>query len=150
MIEIKLSQGAKPGHGGILPAAKVTPEIAEIRGVPERRGRLLAALPHGVLDAARAVGSSRSCASCPAASRSASSLHRQAARVPGDRQGDARDRHLADFITVDGGEGGTGAAPLEFSNAMGSPLIEGLMLVHSALVGAGIRDQMRIGASGKW
>jgi glutamate synthase domain-containing protein 2 len=56
---------------------------------------------------------------------------------------------FADFIVVDGGEGGTGAAPLEFSNAMGSPLIEGLLLVQATLVGAGIRDRMRIGASGK-
>ena len=55
----------------------------------------------------------------------------------------------ADFIVVDGGEGGTGAAPLEFSNAMGAPLIEGLLVVQNTLVGAGIRDQMRIGASGK-
>jgi glutamate synthase domain-containing protein 2 len=55
----------------------------------------------------------------------------------------------ADFIVVDGGEGGTGAAPLEFSNAIGAPLLEGLTLVHNALVGAGLRDEIRIGASGK-
>ena len=80
MIEIKLSQGAKPGHGGILPGAKVTKEIAETRLVPAGQGRLLADLPQGVLDAAGAVRLHRPAArAVRAASRSAS---RSASAIP--------------------------------------------------------------------
>ena len=96
MIEIKVSQGAKPGHGGILPAAKVTAEIAEARLVPAGQGRVLAHLPQGLLDpAGDDARSSPSCAS--SVERQAGrvqALRRRPARVHGDRQGDDPDRHL--------------------------------------------------------
>ena len=91
------------------------------------------------------------CASCPAASRSGSSCaSAPASEFLGDLQGDAGDAaSRPDFIIVDGAEGGTGAAPLEFEDHVGMPLTEGLMLVHNALVGTGLRDRVKIGASGK-
>ena len=110
MIEIKLSQGAKPGHGGILPAAKVTQEISEIRGVPMGKDVL----------------------SPPALCR--------AMRMSGKHP---------DYIAVDGGEGGTGAAPVEFSNSVGMPRREGLVYVHNCLVGFALRDKVKVIASGK-
>jgi len=150
MIEVKLSQGAKPGHGGILPGAKVTPEIAAIRGVPAGRDvisppahtafstpvgmmRFIAQLrelsggkPVGIK---LCVGSRRELlALCKAMLETG--IH-------------------PDFITVDGGEGGTGAAPLEFSNSVGFPLNEGLSFVHAALTGCDLRPSIRIVASGK-
>ena len=150
MIELKLSQGAKPGHGGVLPGAKVTPEIAEARGVP--------------------VGVT--CVS-PAA-HSAFSTPREMmdfiARLRQLSGGKPTGFKLAighawewfamvkamqasgitpDFIVVDGAEGGTGAAPVEFTDHVGMPLQEALLLVHQTLVGAGLRDRVRLGAAGK-
>jgi glutamate synthase domain-containing protein 2 len=150
MIEIKLSQGAKPGHGGVLPASKVTPEIAEARGVPL-----------GV-----------DCVSPSAHSRFSTPLEMMAfvAELRQLSEGKPVGIKLCighawewfaivkamleskirpDFIVVDGAEGGTGAAPLEFSDHLGMPLQEALRLVHNTLVGAGLRDQIKIGASGK-
>jgi glutamate synthase domain-containing protein 2 len=69
--------------------------------------------------------------------------------VPGDLQGHARDRDLSDFIVVDGKEGGTGAAPMEFIDHIGKPMRQGLYFVHNALVGIGVRDRIKIGAAGK-
>jgi glutamate synthase domain-containing protein 2 len=150
MIEIKLSQGAKPGHGGILPAAKVTQEIADTRLVPVGKD-VFSPTYHKAFSTPTEL-----CA-----------FIAQLRELSGGKPvgfkiciGDPREfmaivkamletGTIADFVVVDGGEGGTGAAPLEFSNAMGSPLIEALLLVHGALVGAGIRDQVRVGASGK-
>ena len=129
----------------------MTAEIAEARLRPAGQGRVLADLPQGVLDAARAdARSSRSCASSPAASRSASSSA-SATRASSWRSSRrcSQTGIYADFIVVDGGEGGTGAAPLEFSDSLGAPLNEGLLLVQNTLVGAGLRDQIKIGASGK-
>ncbi len=152
MIEIKLSQGAKPGHGGILPAAKLTPEIAEIRGVP---------LGHDVLSPPAHTAFDTPIGLLEFVAR----LRRLSGGKPvgfklcvGKRseflaicKAMLETGILPDFITVDGGEGGTGAAPLEFSNVVGTPLIEGLVFVHNALLGIGVRDRRcassRAGAS---
>lgn len=150
MIEIKISQGAKPGHGGILPAAKVTPEIAAIRDVPLGQD-VLSPPGHSAfrtpLELLEFVAELR--------------------RLSGGKPvgfklclGDMREflsickamlksGISPDFITVDGGEGGTGAAPLELTNSVGVPLYEGLTFIHSALVGIGLRERVKIIAAGK-
>jgi glutamate synthase domain-containing protein 2 len=150
MIEIKVSQGAKPGHGGILPGAKVTEEIAEARMVPVgldvfsptfhrafstplEMTAFIAQLRE--LSGGKPVGF-KLCVGDP---RELMAIVK--AMIESDT--------YADFIVVDGGEGGTGAAPLEFSDSLGTPLVEGLMLVQNVLRGAGIRDRMKLGASGK-
>ena len=150
MIELKVSQGAKPGHGGILPAAKVTAEIAEARRVPAGRD-VLSPTWHSAfsdpiemvefLDQLRELSGGKPvgfkiCIGDPRELMSIVKAMLQLGTYP-------------DFIVVDGGEGGTGAAPLEFSNSLGMPLIEGLMLVQNVLTGAGVRDRMKVGASGK-
>ena len=150
MIEIKLSQGAKPGHGGVLPGPKVTEEIAEARGVR--------------------VG--EDCVSPASHSRFSTPIELMAFIEELRRLSDGKPVGFKlcighpwewfaivkamletgtrpDFIVVDGAEGGTGAAPLEFSDHMGMPLQEGLRLVHNTLVGTGLRDEIRLGASGK-
>ena len=150
MIEVKISQGAKPGHGGILPAAKITPEIAEIRGVemgadvvsPPAHSAF--STPIGLLEFVTRLrelsgGKPVGFKLCVGKRREFLAICRamvETGLVP-------------DFVTVDGGEGGTGAAPFEFSNRLGCPLIEGLTFVHNALVGVGLRDQVRVVASGK-
>lgn len=150
MIEIKVSQGAKPGHGGILPAAKVTEEIAEARLVPVGKDvfsptyhkafstplemcAFIATLRE--LSGGKPVGF-KLCVGDPREFMAIVKAMMQTGIY-------------ADFIVVDGGEGGTGAAPLEFSDSLGAPLNEGLMVVQNTLVGAGIRDKFKIGASGK-
>lgn len=150
MIEIKLSQGAKPGHGGILPGAKVTAEVAAIRGVPV--GKTVASPPvHSAfsgptgllkfvtqlraLSGGKPVGF-KLCVGQPEQVLSIVKAMVDSGLVP-------------DFITVDGGEGGTGAAPLEFTNSVGMPLQDGLNLVHNALTGAGLRDQVKLISAGK-
>lgn len=150
MIEVKLSQGAKPGHGGILPAAKLTPEIVEIRGVVPGEdvvsppAHTAFSTPLGLLTFLQ-------------------SLREASDGKPVGFKFCVGKRHeflgivkamletgiTPDFITVDGAEGGTGAAPMEFSDSVGTPLCEGLSFVHYALVGAGLRNQIRIIASGK-
>ena len=150
MIEIKLSQGAKPGHGGLLPGAKVTQYIAEARGVstgvdchsPPRHSAFSSA--DGLVSFIKQLrdlsgGKPIGFKLCVGRPEEFTAI--VAAMV--DRQ------IFPDFITVDGAEGGTGAAPPEFSDSIGSPLVEGLTLVDSVLIGAGIRDQIRIIASGK-
>lgn len=150
MIEIKLSQGAKPGHGGILPAAKVTPEIAKIRNVP---------LGQDVISPPAHTAFSTPLEMMEFIAR----LRELSGGKPIGFKLCVGKRHeflaickamvetgvAPDFITVDGGEGGTGAAPLEFSNYIGSPLVEGLIFVHNALVGFSLRDKIRVIASGK-
>ncbi len=150
MIEIKVSQGAKPGHGGILPGAKVTEEIAEARIVepgktvfsptyhkafsnPLEMVAFIAQLRE--LSGGKPVGF-KICIGDPREFMSIVRAMLQTGILP-------------DFIVVDGGEGGTGAAPLEFSDSLGMPLIEGLMIVQNVMVGAGLRDRVKIGASGK-
>jgi glutamate synthase domain-containing protein 2 len=150
MVEIKISQGAKPGHGGVLPGAKVTPEIAEARHVPAgidcvspsahsafstpiemmefiaRLRELCGAKPVGFK---LCIGHRwEFLATCKAMLETG--IH-------------------PDFIVVDGGEGGTGAAPVEFSNHVGTPLRAGLTFVQNALVGTGLREHIKLGASGK-
>ena len=149
MIEIKISQGAKPGHGGVLPAAKVTAEISEIRGVP---------MGHDCISPARHAAFStplemmafitklrelslgkpvgfKLCVGHPWEFLGICKAMLQTGVTP-------------DFIVVDGKEGGTGAAPLEFADHLGMPLREGLTFARNALTGVGLRDQVRIGCSG--
>ena len=150
MIELKLSQGAKPGHGGILPKNKISAEIAATRGIPMDRDcvsparhttfstpiELLQFIRHlRELSEGKPVGF-KLCLGHPWEFMAIAKAMLETGIVP-------------DFIVVDGKEGGTGAAPLEFSNHVGVPLREGVMFVHNTLVGVGLRDQVRIGASGK-
>src|SRR5690625_2299118 len=150
MIEIKLSQGAKPGHGGVLPAAKVTPEIAKARGVPVWRDCISPAhhsafdTPIGLLEfvkklrtlsGGKPVGF-KLCIGHPWEWFAIAKAMLKTGITP-------------DFIVVDGSEGGTGAAPREFADHVGTPLREGLRLVHNTLVGIGLREQIKLGASGK-
>lgn len=150
MIEIKLSQGAKPGHGGILPKEKITPLIAAVRGVPMGQD-CLSPSAHtafhtplelmGFVQDLRALSGGKPvgfklCIGRPTEFMAIVKAMRQLEIYP-------------DFIVVDGSEGGTGAAPVEFSDHLGMPLREGLLLVHNTLVGAGVREHVKIGASGK-
>jgi glutamate synthase domain-containing protein 2 len=150
MIEIKLSQGAKPGHGGILPGSKVTPEIARARGVPvgvdcvspARHSafstpvemlEFIARLRE--LSGGKPVGF-KFCLGHPWEWFAIVKAMLQTGITP-------------DFIVVDGAEGGTGAAPVEFSDHVGAPMQEGLSLVHNTLVGAGLRERIKLGCAGK-
>jgi glutamate synthase domain-containing protein 2 len=150
MIEIKLSQGAKPGHGGVLPAAKVTPEISAIRGVPMGQdcisppGHSAFSTPLELmafisqlreLSGGKPVGI-KFCLGQPVEFLSICKAMLESGTAP-------------DFIVVDGKEGGTGAAPMEFMDHLGTPMREGLTFVHDALVGARLRDKIKIGSSGK-
>lgn len=150
MIEIKLSQGAKPGHGGMLPGSKVTPEIAQARGVPVWKDCNSPAhhsafsnpieLMHFIqrlreLSGGKPVGF-KLCVGHPWEWFAIAKAMLKTGITP-------------DFIVVDGAEGGTGAAPVEFVNHVGTPLREGLRLVHNTLVGIGLREQIKLGASGK-
>lgn len=150
MIEIKVSQGAKPGHGGILPAAKITAEIATIRNVIMGQD-VLSPPSHSAfstpiemmefikklrdLSGGKPVGFKI----CVGKRREVFSICKAMEKTG----------IYPDFITVDGGEGGTGAAPIEFSNHIGTPGVEALVLVHNALVGFGLRSQVKILATGK-
>ncbi|KVT09303.1 glutamate synthase [Burkholderia sp. MSMB1078WGS] len=150
MIEVKLSQGAKPGHGGVLPAAKITPEIAETRGVPMGKDCISPAThsefstPRGLLEFVERLRTLsggkptgfKLCIGHPWEFFGIAKAMIETGIVP-------------DFIVVDGAEGGTGAAPLEFTDHVGVPLQEGLLLVHNTLVGIGVRDRVKLGASGK-
>ncbi|WP_298423178.1 FMN-binding glutamate synthase family protein [Rhodoblastus sp.] len=150
MVEIKLSQGAKPGHGGVLPAAKVTAEISAIRGVPMGQdcvsppGHSAFSTPLEMmafirqlreLSGGKPVGV-KFCLGQPIEFLALCKAMLESGTAP-------------DFIVVDGKEGGTGAAPPEFMDHLGMPMRDGLTFVHNALVGAGLRDQVRIGCAGK-
>jgi len=150
MVEIKLSQGAKPGHGGVLPAAKISAEIAETRGVLQGQDCVSPAAhstfstPIELLEWAaklrelsggKPVGA-KFCVGQP---------HEVFALAKAMVETGIR----LDFITVDGAEGGTGAAPVELSNRMGMPLREGLIFVRNALVGCGLKGETKIAAAGK-
>jgi glutamate synthase domain-containing protein 2 len=149
-VSLKLSQGAKPGIGGVLPGAKVSAEIAEARGVPEGK-KCVSPSHHNAFTTPREL---------------VRFIARMRELADGKPTGfklcvGARHEFLAickamleegtapDFIVVDGSEGGTGAAPQEYEDHVGTPLTEGLMMVHNALVGTGLRDRIRVGASGK-
>ena len=150
MIEIKLSQGAKPGHGGVLPGPKVTPEIADARGVPVGVDCVSPAAHSSFstptellqfiqklreLSGGKPVGF-KLCVGHPWEWFGIAKAMQKTAIYP-------------DFIVVDGSEGGTGAAPVEFTDHMGMPMLEGLRLIHNTLVGLKLRKQIRLGASGK-
>ncbi|MGE0036404.1 MAG: FMN-binding glutamate synthase family protein [Xanthobacteraceae bacterium] len=150
MIEIKLSQGAKPGHGGVLPGPKVTPEISEARGVPIGVDCVSPArhsafgtpveMMHFIaqlrgLSGGKPVGF-KLCIGHPWEFMAICKAMLETGIQP-------------DFIVIDGSEGGTGAAPLEFVDHVGTPLREGLVLAHNCLVGTGLRQSIRLGASGR-
>jgi glutamate synthase domain-containing protein 2 len=150
MVEIKLSQGAKPGHGGVLPGPKVTPEIAAARGVIVGQDCVSPAahsafstpieMMHFIvrlreLSGGKPVGF-KLCIGHPWEWFAIVKAMLATGITP-------------DFIVVDGAEGGTGAAPLEFTDHVGAPLQEGLRLVHNTLVGVNLRDRIKIGCAGK-
>ncbi|MER5810758.1 FMN-binding glutamate synthase family protein [Streptomyces sp. NPDC002033] len=149
-VSLKLSQGAKPGIGGVLPGAKVTAEIAKVRGVPE--GRTVLSPPYHTAfttprELVRFLARLRELAGGkPVGFKLCVGSRREFLAVC---KAMLEEGTTPDFIIVDGAEGGTGAAPLEFADNVGMPLTEGLMTVHNALVGAGLRERIRIGASGK-
>ena len=150
MIEIKLSQGAKPGHGGVLPGPKVTEEIAEARGVMEGQDCVSPAAHSSFstpLELMQFVQQLRTlCEGKPVGIKLCIGHPWEWFAIV---KAMLESGIQPDFIVVDGAEGGTGAAPLEFSDHMGMPLQEALRLVHTTLVGAGLRDSIRVGASGK-
>ena len=150
MVELKLSQGAKPGHGGVLPAAKVTEEIAAIRHVQMGQDCISPAAhsafsnPMGLLEFVAQMrelsggkpAGFKLCIGHPWEFLAICKAMLETGITP-------------DFIVIDGKEGGTGAAPLEFMDHVGTPLRDGLSFAHNALVGCGLRDKVRLGASGK-
>ncbi|MEO8021765.1 FMN-binding glutamate synthase family protein [Polaromonas sp.] len=150
MIELKLSQGAKPGHGGILPGAKVTPEIAAARGVPAGKDCVSpsshsafstpAEMMHFIARLRELSGGKptgfKFCIGHPWEWFAMVKAMLETGITP-------------DFIVVDGAEGGTGAAPLEFTDHVGAPVQEGLLLVHNTLLGVGLRSKISLGSAGK-
>ena len=150
MIEIKLSQGAKPGHGGMLPGPKVSAEIAEARGVPlgidcvSPASHSAFSTPIGLM---QFVGRLREL------SGGKPTGFKLAIGHPWEWFAIAKAMLATgitpDFIVVDGKEGGTGAAPAEFMDRIGTPMHEGLLLVHNTLVGLNLRERVRLGAAGK-
>ncbi|MFK3771636.1 FMN-binding glutamate synthase family protein [Pseudomonas sp. NPDC089406] len=150
MIEIKLSQGAKPGHGGILPGHKVSAEIAATRGVREGEDCISPAAHSAFrtpVELLQFVARLRQLSGGKPVGFKFCLGH------PWEFMGIAKAMLATgitpDFIVVDGKEGGTGAAPREFSDNMGVPLRDGLMFVHNTLVGLNLRERVRIGAAGK-
>ena len=150
MIEVKLSQGAKPGHGGMLPGAKVSPEIAATRGVLEGVDCISPA-QHAAFDTP--IGLLEFVAKLRELADDRPTGIKLAIGHPWEWFGIAKAMHesgiLPDFIVVDGAEGGTGAAPAEFIEHVGVPMHEGLMLVHNTLVGLDLRPKIRLAAAGK-
>jgi len=150
MIEIKLSQGAKPGHGGVLPKSKINDEIAAIRGVSKHSDCVspanhpMASSPIALLSFVQQLRTLsegkpigfKLCVGNPAEFLSICKAMLETNILP-------------DFITIDGAEGGTGAAPVEFSNRLGMTCLEAVFLVNSALIGCGLRDKIKIIAAGK-
>ncbi len=150
MIEIKLSQGAKPGHGGMLPASKISEEIAEARGIPmgvdciSPAAHSTFSTPIGLMEF---VGQLRDLSGGKPVGIKLCIGHRR--EFLSMVKAMLKTGIIPDFIVVDGKEGGTGAAPVEFANRVGMPMLEGLTFVHNALRGAGIRHEVKIGAAGK-
>ncbi|GAA1029606.1 hypothetical protein GCM10009565_61420 [Amycolatopsis albidoflavus] len=149
-VSLKLSQGAKPGMGGVLPGTKVNAEIARVREVP--LGETVVSPPyHRVFSTPRElvlfIARMRELAGGkPTGFKLCVGSRVQVLAVC---KAMLAEGVTPDFIVVDGAEGGTGAAPLEFADHLGTPLTEGLHTVHNALVGTGLRDRIRLGASGK-
>jgi len=150
MIELKLSQGAKPGHGGILPGNKVSKEIAEVRGVPEGVD-CISPSRHGSFDTP--IGMMHFLAELRRLSGGKPVGIKLAIGHPWQFMSIVKAMLatgiVPDFIVVDGSEGGTGAAPVEFADHIGVPMREGLLLVNNVLIGAGLRQRVKIGVSGK-
>ena len=150
MIEVKLSQGAKPGHGGVLPAAKVSAEISVTRGVPMGVD-CVSPSRHSAFSTP--VELLQFIARLRELSGGKPTGFKLAIGHPWEWFGIAKAMHetglLPDFIVVDGAEGGTGAAPAEFVDHVGVPMHEALILVHNTLVGLNLRARIRIGAAGK-
>jgi glutamate synthase domain-containing protein 2 len=150
MVELKISQGAKPGHGGVLPAAKVSAEISKIRGVAMGEDCISPATHRAFstpLQMMAFIGEMRRlsggkpagfkmCIGHPWEFLAICKAMLESGIYP-------------DFIVVDGNEGGTGAAPLEFMDHLGMPMREGVSFVHNALIGINARDRIRIGCAGK-
>jgi glutamate synthase domain-containing protein 2 len=150
MVSLKLSQGAKPGIGGVLPGAKVTKEIAAARGVPVGE-KCVSPPAHKVFstprELVRFIARMRELSGGkPAGFKLCMGSRAEFLSIC---KAILAEGVAPDFIIVDGGEGGTGAAPLEYEDHVGTPLTEGLMNIHNALVGTGLRDQIKLGASGK-
>lgn len=149
-LSLKLSQGAKPGIGGVLPANKVTAEIAEARSVPVGE-KCISPAAHKAFSTPRELirflglmrklgeGKPVGFKLCVGSRTDVLAICKAM----------TEEGITPDFIIVDGSEGGTGAAPLEYENKVGTPLTDGLILMHNALVGTGLRDRIKIGASGK-
>ena len=150
MIELKLSQGAKPGHGGVLPGAKVTQEIAQTRGVPVGQD-CISPSKHPAfstpIEMMQFIGELRRLSGGKPTGFKLCVGHEWEFLAVCKAM--VKTGIYPDFIVVDGAEGGTGAAPLEFLDHLGKPLREGLSFVHNALIGIGARERIRIGASGK-
>jgi glutamate synthase domain-containing protein 2 len=149
-VSLKLSQGAKPGIGGVLPGAKVTAEIAKARGVPKGE-KCVSPAHHSAFstprELVRFIATMRELAGGkPTGFKLCVGARHELLAIC---KAMIDERTTPDFIVVDGSEGGTGAAPQEYEDHVGTPLTEGLMMVHNALVGTGLRDRIRIGASGK-
>ncbi len=150
MIEIKLSQGAKPGHGGILPAKKLTQEIIDIRGVEPGKDVISPpahsafSTPTGLVEFVQQLRESSG--GKPVGFKLCVGKHHE---FLGIVKAMLATGITPDFITVDGAEGGTGAAPMEFSDFVGTPLNEGLSFVHNALVAAELREKIRVIASAR-
>ena len=149
-VSLKLSQGAKPGIGGVLPGAKVTKEIADARSVPQGQtcvsppGHKVFSTPRELI---RFIAEMRELAGGkPAGFKLCVGTRHELLAIC---KAMVEEDSTPDFIIVDGSEGGTGAAPSEYEDHMGTPLTEGLMMVHNALVGVGLRDRVKICASGK-
>lgn len=150
MIEIKLSQGAKPGHGGILPAKKNTPEIAAIRHV-EPYNTIYSPSFHSAFSSPKElvlfIKNVREASGSKPVGFKLCIGHKS--EFIGICKAMIELDTYPDFITVDGGEGGTGAAPQEFSNYVGAPFMDGLAFVHNMLTGFGIRQHIKLIGSGK-
>lgn len=150
MIEIKLSQGAKPSHGGVLPGAKVTEEIAQIRLVEVGKTVNSPAThpefdsPRGLLEFVqrlRNLSAGKPVGFKLCLGKKVEFLAIVKAMLDTEI--------LPDFITIDGSEGGTGAAPVEFSNRLGTPCVEATHYINQALIGAGLRDHIRLISAGQ-
>ena len=150
MIEIKLSQGAKPGHGGVLPGAKVSAEISAARGVPPGKDCIS---PSRHSSFSTPIELMEFIAQLRKLSGGKPVGFKLCVGHPWEFLGICKamleTKVIPDFIVIDGTEGGTGAAPLEFTDHIGMPLREGLTFVHNALIGVGLRDQIKLGCSGK-
>lgn len=150
MVEIKISQGAKPGHGGVLPASKNTPEIASIRGVTPGV-EVLSPPGHSAFDTASGLIDfiktlRENCGGKPVGFKLCIGRRDEFIDICNAM---ISKNILPDFITIDGGEGGTGAAPLEFSNSVGMPLEDALVFVIDTLRGYNLKKDIKVIASGK-